>query len=67
MPEFYFHAVLQNEINEAFLVKWCQGYYATLASFGPFSALYFAFYEQAMTLTSNSLSLTQFDATLDSV
>ncbi|CAE7490892.1 PSD3 [Symbiodinium sp. CCMP2456] len=24
-----------------------QGYYATLASFGPFSALYFAFYEQA--------------------
>ena len=27
-----------------------QGYYATLASFGPFSALYFAFYEQAACL-----------------
>lgn len=29
-----------------------KGYYATLASFGPFSALYFAFYEQARRLVA---------------
>jgi len=29
-----------------------KGYYATLASFGPFSALYFAFYEQARRISA---------------